>query len=80
VRRRLCGRVYAQSSRRHAIAGRIFVIAMLILGSSGAYLALLKSQPGNILGVTLTFYPGGNRMGDGQAQRYFPAALALDYP
>lgn len=45
-----------KGSRRHAIAGTIFVLAMLSLGASGVYLAILKSQPGNILGGTLTFY------------------------
>jgi hypothetical protein len=29
---------------------------MLILSASGVYLALMKSQPGNVLGGTLTFY------------------------
>jgi hypothetical protein len=29
---------------------------MLILAASGVYLALMKSQPGNVLGGTLTFY------------------------
>jgi len=45
-----------KGSRRHSVAGRVFVIAMLSLGASGAYMAILKSQPGNILGGTLTFY------------------------
>jgi hypothetical protein len=29
---------------------------MLGLSASGAYLAFMKSQPGNVLGGTLTFY------------------------
>src|SRR5271156_2887838 len=45
-----------KGSRRHGIAGNIFVIAMLALSASGTYLAIMKSQPGNILGGTLTFY------------------------
>jgi hypothetical protein len=45
-----------KGSRRHALAGKVFVIAMLILSTSGVYLAVMKSQPGNILGGTLTFY------------------------
>ena len=45
-----------KGSRRHGLAGSVFVIAMLILSASGAYLALMKSQPGNVLGGTLTFY------------------------
>jgi hypothetical protein len=45
-----------KGSRRHAIAGNVFVIAMLSLGATGTYLATLKHQPGNILGGMLTFY------------------------
>jgi hypothetical protein len=33
-----------------------FVIAMLTLGASAVYLALMKHQLGNVLGGTLTFY------------------------
>jgi hypothetical protein len=47
---------FLKGSRRHGIAGNVFVVAMMGLGASGVYLALLKSQPGNILGGTLTFY------------------------
>jgi hypothetical protein len=45
-----------KGSRRQGLAGNVFVTAMLILSSSGVYLALMKSQPGNVLGGTLTFY------------------------
>jgi hypothetical protein len=45
-----------KGSRRHGLAGSVFVIAMLVLSASGVYLALMKSQPGNVLGGTLTFY------------------------
>jgi hypothetical protein len=45
-----------KGSRRHALAGKVFVISMLILSSSGAFLGIMKHQPGNILGGTLTFY------------------------
>lgn len=45
-----------KGSRRHAIAGTIFVISMLALGGSGAYMAILKMQPGNILGGIFTCY------------------------
>ncbi|HEX3740084.1 MAG TPA: hypothetical protein VHV29_10200 [Terriglobales bacterium] len=46
----------SKGSRRHAIAGTVFVISMLVLGGSGAYMAILKLQPGNILGGTFTSY------------------------
>src|SRR5712691_3318258 len=45
-----------KGSRRHGISGNVFVISMIGLSLSGVYLAIMKSQPGNILGGTLTFY------------------------
>jgi hypothetical protein len=45
-----------KGSRRHSLAGNIFVISMMSLAVTGVYLAALKHQPGNILGGTLTFY------------------------
>ena len=45
-----------KGSRLHARAGNVFVLSMLCLSASGAFLAVMKSQPGNILGGTLTFY------------------------
>ena len=45
-----------KGSRRHGLAGNVFVISMLSLGASGTYLAVMKFQPGNILGGAFTFY------------------------
>ena len=45
-----------KGSRRHALAGKAFVISMLVLGASGAYMAMMKWQPGNILGGAFTCY------------------------
>ena len=45
-----------KGSRRHALAGKIFVTSMLALGASGAYMAIMKWQPGNILGGVFTCY------------------------
>ena len=45
-----------KGSRRHGVAGTVFSVSMLGLGASGTYLAILKHQPGNILGGMLTFY------------------------
>ena len=45
-----------KGSRRHGLAGNVFVIAMLSLSSTGVILAIMKSQPGNILGGAFTFY------------------------
>jgi len=45
-----------KGSRRHALAGTVFIISMLILGASGVYMAILKTEPGNILGGAFTCY------------------------
>ena len=45
-----------KGSRRHALTGNIFVVSMMSLAATGVYLALLKGQPGNVLGGTFTFY------------------------
>ncbi len=47
---------FRKGSRRHGVAGRVFVAAMAGLAASGATLALLKSQSGNVLGGALTLY------------------------
>lgn len=47
---------FRKGSRRHAQAGKVFVIAMLTLAASAVYLALMKHQLGNVLGGTFTFY------------------------
>ena len=45
-----------KGSRWHRIVGNVFFIAMLALGGSGAYMAVLKSQVPNVLGGLLTCY------------------------
>jgi uncharacterized membrane protein len=45
-----------KGSRWHRIIGNVFFIAMLALGGSGAYIAVLKSQVPNVLGGVLTCY------------------------
>src|SRR5882724_221593 len=45
-----------KGSRRHALAGKVFVAAMISLSVSGLYLALMKSQPTNVAAASLTFY------------------------
>ena len=47
---------FRKGSRRHGIAGKVFVISMLTLGASGAYLALMKHEMDNVFGGVLTFY------------------------
>jgi hypothetical protein len=45
-----------KGSRRHGLAGNVFVLAMISLSVTGTYLALMKSQPGNVMGGIVTFY------------------------
>jgi hypothetical protein len=47
---------FRKGSRRHKLAGQVFVVSMLSLAATGVYMAIAKHQPGNILGGTLTFY------------------------
>jgi uncharacterized membrane protein len=45
-----------KGSRSHRRSGDVFVIAMLCMAASGAYLGFLKSQTPNVLAGLLTFY------------------------
>jgi quinol-cytochrome oxidoreductase complex cytochrome b subunit len=45
-----------KGSSLHRTSGNVFTVAMLMLASSGLYLAILKSQRGNIIGSIITFY------------------------
>ena len=47
---------FRKGSRRHALAGNIFVMAMLTMAASAMFLAVMKHQTGNILGGIFTFY------------------------
>ena len=47
---------FRKGSRRHVTAGRVFVISMLGLAVVGAYMAVMKSQTGNVIGGIITFY------------------------
>lgn len=47
---------FRKGSRGHVVAGRVFVIAMLILAAAGAYMAVMKSQTGNVVGGVITLY------------------------
>jgi len=48
--------ILRKGSRWHGIVGNMFVVTMLCLSSSGTILAIMKSQPGNIVGGAITFY------------------------
>jgi uncharacterized membrane protein len=47
---------FRKGSRRHAIAGRVFVVSMLTMAAGATDLAILKHEPGNIVGGIFTFY------------------------
>ncbi|HKW18176.1 MAG TPA: hypothetical protein VJO35_11780 [Terriglobales bacterium] len=48
--------LFRKGSRRHALAGKVFVFAMLTMAAAATYLAVLKHQAGNINGGIFTFY------------------------
>lgn len=45
-----------KGSRRHGVAGNVFVVSMLTMAASAVYMASMKSQMGNLMGGTLTLY------------------------
>jgi uncharacterized membrane protein len=47
---------FRKGSRRHRVAGNVFVVSMLSMAVFAVYLAFMKSQVGNVLGGFLTFY------------------------
>jgi uncharacterized membrane protein len=48
--------IFRKGSARHALAGKIFVVAMLTMAASATYLAIVKHQNDNIGGGILAFY------------------------
>ena len=60
---------------RDVLAGKIFVVAMGIMGAAAVYLAVVRHQPNNVGGGILTVYltlTAGltARRGDGQTSRF----------
>src|SRR5215471_5090435 len=45
-----------KGSNRHRLVGNIFVISMLGLGATGAYLGFMKNEGTNVIAGTTTFY------------------------
>jgi uncharacterized membrane protein len=45
-----------KGSRLHRRSGDVFVISMLFMAASGAYAAMTKSQPSNVVAGVFTFY------------------------
>jgi len=79
---------FRKGSRRHARAGRVFVVAMLTMASVAVYLAVVRHQPGNVRGGIFTFYLIGTawltaRRRDGETGRFdwvvllIPLALGI---
>lgn len=45
-----------KGSRRHRLAGKVFAVSMVCMAGAAAWLAVMKSQPSNVLAGTLTVY------------------------
>lgn len=65
---------FRKGSPRHALAGKIFVAAMLTMSAAAVYLAIVKQETPNILAGILTFYLITTawltaRRGDGETSR-----------
>jgi uncharacterized membrane protein len=73
---------FRKGSRRHALAGKIFVISMFAMAVGAIYLAIVKHQPNNIGGGLLTFYLIGTawltaRRRRGETSRFDWVALLI---
>lgn len=74
--------LYRKGSDGHRMAGKVFVVSMLIMAVCATYLAVLKHQMGNIIGGPLTFYMIttawlAGRRGDQKPGIFDGGALAL---
>jgi hypothetical protein len=73
---------FRKGSRRHAMAGKVFVISMMIMAAGAVYLAVMKHQPNNIGGGILTIYLVGTawvtaKRKDGETSVFDWAALLI---
>jgi hypothetical protein len=73
---------FRKGSRRHVLAGKIFVLSMLTMAVGAVYLAIVKHQPGNIGGGVITFYLVGTawltaRRREGETSRMDWVALLI---
>jgi uncharacterized membrane protein len=48
--------VFRKGSPRHMLAGKIFVVSMLVMAVGAVYVAIVRNQPNNISGSIFTFY------------------------
>jgi uncharacterized membrane protein len=79
---------FRKGSRRHILAGKVFVASMLTMAVAAVYLAIVRHQPNNIGGGILTFYLIGTawltaKRRDGETSRFdwvvllIPLALGI---
>jgi uncharacterized membrane protein len=73
---------FRKGGPRHALAGKVFVAAMLTMACSAICLAIMKNQTSNVLGGTFTFYLIATawataRRGEGQTGIFDWAALLI---
>jgi hypothetical protein len=79
---------FRKGSPRHVLAGRIFVVSMMVMGALAINLAIERNQPNNIGGGILTIYLIGTawltaRRKDGETSRFdwvvllIPLALGI---
>jgi hypothetical protein len=73
---------FRKGSRRHVLAGRVFVASMITMGVFAVYLATMRNQPNNIGGGMLTVYLIGTawltaRRRDGERSRWDWLALLI---
>lgn len=74
--------IFRKGSFLHILAGRVFVGAMLTMGTCATWLAILKHDPNNIGGGIMTFYLIMTawltaRRKDGETRRFDWAALVI---
>jgi hypothetical protein len=73
---------FRKGSPRHIQAGKVFVVAMLIMAVGAVYLGIVKNQPSNIGGGIITFYLIGTgwltaRRREGETSRLDWVALLI---
>ena len=67
--------IVKKGSRRHVLAGRVFVASMLTMAAFAVYIAAVRHDPNNVSGGILTFYLVGTawltaRRRDGETSRF----------
>src|ERR1700719_1189926 len=67
--------LFRKGSDRLRLAGDVFVLAMLCMGSAGAYLGFMKHQTGNFFGGLLAIYMVGTAWSAGRRNPAAPSIL-----